>query len=285
MSDLRGGNAAQAEYWEERSSSWIEVEEYTTLVGGPFGRGAMDRLVLEPGFRVLDVGCGTGPTTVELARRVAPGGTALGIDIAPSMLEAARARADREGVDTAEFVVGDAQAYDLGEGTFDAVFSRFGVMFFADPAAAFANLRRAIRDGGRVAFACWQDVFANEWMFVPGTAVVAVTGALPPMPGPGEPGPFSLAHPGHVEQLLHDAGFRSIEVVPHSDQVVVSADRLDMVVEAASRVGAVREAFATNDDPAFHEQLRSAVRAALSERVQDGRLSLNSAALIVTAEA
>jgi ubiquinone/menaquinone biosynthesis C-methylase UbiE len=285
MSDSERGNEVQAEYWEERSSSWIEIEEFTTLVAAPFGRRAMDRLVLEPGLRVLDVGCGTGPTTVELARRVAPGGTALGIDIAPSMLEAARARADREGVDTAEFVAGDAQSDDLGEETFDAVFSQFGVMFFSNPAAAFANFRRAMRDGGRIAFACWQDVFANEWMFVPGSAVVAVTGALPPMPGPGEPGPFSLADPANVEQLLLGVGFRSIEVVPHSEQVVVSADRLEMVVEATSRVGGVREALEANDDPVFHAQLRSAVRAALHERVQDGQLRLGAAALIVTAEA
>jgi ubiquinone/menaquinone biosynthesis C-methylase UbiE len=284
MNDSRADNAGQAEYWEERASSWIEAEDYTTLVTRSFGCRAMDCLALEPGLRVLDVGCGTGPTTTELGRRVAPGGTARGIDIAPSMLVVARARADREGVENAEFVVGDAQCDDLGAGTFDAVFSQFGVMFFSDPAPAFANLRRALRDGGRIAFACWQDVLANEWMFVPGSAVVAVTGKLPPMPGPGEPGPFSLADPAHVEQLLLGAGFRSIEVVPHAEQVVVGADRLDMVVEAASRIGGVREALQTNDDPVFHEQLRSAVRAALLERVKDGQLRLGAAAFIVTAE-
>jgi SAM-dependent methyltransferase len=244
----------------------------------------MDSLALEPGLRVLDVGCGTGPTTTELARRVAPGGTARGIDIAPSMLAAARSRADRDGVQNAEFVVGDAQSDDLGHNTFDAVFSQFGVMFFSDPAAAFANLRRALRDGGRIAFACWQDVFANEWMLVPGSAVVAVTGQLPPMPSPGEPGPFSLADPSRVEQLLLGAGFRSIDVVPHAEQVVVSADRIDMVVAAASRVGSVREALESNDDPAFREQLGAAVRAALVERVTDGQLRLGAAAFIVTAE-
>jgi len=284
VSDPRARNDSQADYWEQRSSSWIAVEEYTTLVTGSFGRAAMDRLALAPGLRVLDVGCGTGPTTTELARRVAPGGAALGIDIAPSMLAAARVRADREGVDNVEFVTGDAQCDDLGDGAFDAVFSQFGVMFFSDPAAAFANLRRALRDGGRIAFACWQNVFANEWMFVPGSAVVAVTGQLPPMPAPGEPGPFSLADPAQVEHLLLGAGFRSIEVVPRTEQVVVSADRVEMVVEAASRVGGVREALETNDDPAFHDQLRSAVRAALAERVHDGQLRLGAAALVVSAE-
>ena len=104
------------------------------------------------------------------------------------------------------------------------------------------------------------------------------------MPGPGEPGPFSLSDPAHVDELLRGAGFQSIEVIPHAEQVVVSADRVEMVVEAASRVGGVREALETSDDPAFHEQLRSAVRAALLERVHDGELRLGAAAFIVTAE-
>ena len=283
MGDPSDGNVAQAEYWERRSSSWIEAENYTTLVTGSFGARAMGHLALESGVRVLDVGCGTGSTTIELARRVAPGGAAVGMDIAPSMLTVARTRAVDKGVDNVEFVVGDAQSDDLGTGTFDAVFSQFGVMFFSDPATAFGNLRGALGDGGRMAFACWQDVFVNEWMLVPGLAVVAVTGALPPMPGPGEPGPFSLADADRVEQVLLEAGFESIEVAPHAEQVVVGADRMEMVVEAACRVGAVREAFEANDDPEFHEELRSAVRAALLERVQDGQLRLGAAALIVTA--
>ena len=276
------GNAAQGEYWERRSSSWIEAEDYITLVTGSFGRRAMECLALEPGRRVLDVGCGTGSTTIELARRVSPGGTAVGIDIAPSMLKAARSRAESQGVDTVEFVVGDAQSGDLGRGTFDAVFSQFGVMFFSDPAAAFANLRRALSDRGRIAFACWQDVFANEWMFVPGSAVLAVTGELPALPGPGEPGPFSLADPDHIERLLLGAGFTSIEMRAAAEEVVVGSDQIEMVVEAACRVGAVREAFEKNADPAFHELLRSAVRNALLERVEDGQLGLGAAAHVVT---
>ena len=285
MSDSDGSNAGQAEYWEARAPSWIAAEDFTSMVTGSFGRRALDRLAPEPGFRVLDVGCGTGPSTMELARRVAPGGSVLGLDVAPSMLTAACARADREGVDNTEFAVGDAQSDHLGTGTFDAVFSQFGVMFFADPAAAFANLRNATRPDGRIASACWQELFANEWMFVPGSAVVAVTGQLPPMPGPGAPGPFSLCEPGHVEHLLREAGYGSIEVTPESDEVVVSADRLEMVIEAASRVGAVREALEANPDPGFHEEVRSAVRAALLERVHDGELRLGAAAFVVTAAA
>jgi SAM-dependent methyltransferase len=277
-----GGNVEQAAYWEGRSSSWIEAEDYTTLVTGPFGRRAMETLALEPGQAVLDVGCGTGPTTVEVGRRVAPGGDVLGVDIAPSMLEVARDRATREGVDNVQFRAGDAQVDDFG--VFDAVLSQFGVMFFADPAAAFANLRRSVRPGGRLAFACWQDVLLNEWMFVPGAAVMSVTGQLPPTPPPGAPGPFSLSDASRTEDLLAGAGFGSIEIVPHSDQVVVGEDQVDMVVQSASRVGAVREALEANPDPVFGAEVEAAVRAALVERVQDGQLRLGSAAFVVSAQ-
>ncbi|WP_436794984.1 class I SAM-dependent methyltransferase [Actinospongicola halichondriae] len=284
MGDLRG-NAGQAEYWEARSPEWIQAEDFTTLVAASFGRRAMDGLGLDAGQRVLDVGCGTGPTTTELARRVAPGGTVLGVDIAPSMLVAARTRAEKEGVGNVEFAVGDVETDDLGTGSFDAVFSHFGVMFFADPGAAFANIRTALREGGRLGFVCWQDVFANEWMLIPGSAAMSVTGELPPMPGPGEPGPFSLSDPAHVEALLQGAGFRAIDVVPHAEHVIVDEDRLGDWADASCRVGAVREALERTDDPAIQSDIRAAVRSALSERVVDGELRLGTAALVVTAEA
>ena len=248
MTDTEGLNAAQAAYWEERSASWGEVETYTASMMGPFGERAMDRLALAPGQRVLDVGCGAGPTTVELARRVAPGGAVVGVDISPSMIERARARARDEHVDV-EFMVGDVQVYDLGESSFDAAYSRFGVMFFADPVAAFTNIRRALRDGGRLAFACWQPMAANEWMRVPGEAVTMVTGVAPP-PRPDEPGPFLLSDPDRTEQILDAAGFQFIEVAPESGHLDVGFDRLDFAVDVSLRIGAIREAVAVNDDPA-----------------------------------
>jgi SAM-dependent methyltransferase len=283
MTDTEGLNAAQAAYWEERSASWGEVETYTSSMMGPFGQRAMDRLALAPGQRVLDIGCGAGPTTVELARRVAPGGAVVGIDISPSMIERARDRARDEHVDV-EFVVGDAQVHDLGEGTFDAAYSRFGVMFFADPVAAFTNIHRALRDGGRLAFACWQAMAANEWMRVPGEAVTLVTGVAPP-PRRDEPGPFLLSDPARTEQILEAAGFRSIEITPESGHLDVGVDRLDFAVDVSLRIGAIREAVTANDDPAFREQLRAAVRTKLEDHVHDGRLVLGSAGYVVTAAA
>ncbi len=278
-------NREQAAYWESRAASWIDAEGYTALVGGPFGRAAIEALGPAPGWRVLDVGCGTGPTTVELARRVAPGGSVLGVDIAPSMLDAARDRARREGVDGVAFRVADAQTHELADGEFDAVFSQFGVMFFEDPAVAFANLRGSLRDGGRLAFVCWQELFANEWMFVPGAAALAVTGGPPSLPGPGQPGPFSLCEQAMVADVLESAGFVDVDVSPVVDRVDLPASRLDDAVDASCGVGAAREALEATPDPELRNEIRRAVRDALAERVTDGRIRLRAAAHLVTAGA
>jgi SAM-dependent methyltransferase len=157
-------------------------------------------------------------------------------------------------------------------------------MFFADTAAAFANIRRSLAPGGRFAFACWQPVVANEWMFIPGAAVVTVTGQLPPMPGLDEPGPFLLSDPERVRSLLDAAGFTGIDVTPLAQTVVVPADRVDEFAAHTRRIGPVREALRTADaDTAA--RIEAAVRAALHEKVADGRLELSAGALIVTATA
>jgi SAM-dependent methyltransferase len=253
------------------------------MVGGGFGTAAIDALAPVPGSRVLDVGCGTGPTTIDLARRVAPTGSVLGVDIAPSMIESARDRARRDGVGGVEFRVADAQVHRLDEGAFDAAFSQFGVMFFVDPVAAFANICRSLRDGGQLAFACWQDLFANEWMFVPGAAALGAAGVAPSLPGPGEPGPFSLCDPTVVSDVLTAGGFTDVVVSPMSFTVEVPADRLGEAAEAACAVGVARQVLDATSDPESQDAIRKAAHDALAEKVSDGWLLLASAAHIVTA--
>ena len=277
-------NEEQAAYWEDRTASWLAAERHTARVSGLFGPLAIDRLRLQPGERVLDIGCGSGPTTVELARQVAPEGEAVGADIAPGMIAAARQRAESDGVANTLFVVADAQTTALDGAPFDAAFSRFGVMFFADAEQAFANIRASLVPGGRLAFVCWRELLANEWMLVPGSAVVAVTGELPPMPGPGEPGPFSLAEPGRVEAVLAAAGFNAIEVEAADDEVVLRADELESWVELAQAVGPVRQALMEADDE-LRARVLDGVREALRARVVDGQLRLSASAWLVTATA
>jgi SAM-dependent methyltransferase len=279
---MADGNREQAEFWEDRAASWIAGETHSEMVNGRFGQRAMERLEAFPGERILDIGCGSGPTAVELARRVAPEGSVLGVDIAETMIQAAKARAEAEGIGNIEFRVADAQVDDLGDAAFDAAFSRFGVMFFSDPAVAFANILRSLRPGGRLAFACWQDLVANEWMFVPGAAVVSVTGVVPPMPAPGEPGPFSLAPEGRAESLLATAGFTEIVVEPCVETLAFPENEMDAFIDMSSKLGPVHQALKDADD-GERSRVLSAVRTALEDKVVDGELRLGASTWVITA--
>jgi SAM-dependent methyltransferase len=277
-------NEEQAQFWSELAPTWLELQDDLEEVSELPGLLAMDRLPLGPGQAVVDLGCGGGRTTLELASRVSPGGKAVGVDIAPELVAGGRERAARLGVDNVEFVHADVQAEDLGEAVFDAAFSRFGVMFFADPVVAFANVRRALRPGGVLSFVCWQNVFENEWMLVPGMAVASVTGSLPPLPAPGEPGPFSLADPDRVQSVLAGADFDRIDVMPHADAVVRAEDRIADVARISTRVGAAREALRDADDDTRRRAVE-AVEAALRARVENGQVSASRAVWLVTARA
>lgn len=275
-------NDQQARFWSDLAPTWIRLESDLEEISKLPGLIAMDRLELAPGQRVLDIGCGGGSTTLELGARVAPSGKATGVDIAPEMLAYARERAARLGAGNIDFVHADAQLDSLGESAFDAAYSRFGVMFFSDVVAAFANIRSALRPGGRLAFVCWQNALENEWMLVPTMAVMSVTGSPPPMPEPGQPGPFSLADPDRVRSVLAAAGFEGIGVAPHTDAVVTREDRIPDVARRSTQVGAAREALRDAGDDTRRRAVE-AVEAALRDRVEHGEVRVSRSVWVVTA--
>lgn len=277
-------NNEQAEFWAQLAPTWIELEDRLELVGGPPGRAAMDRLNLAAGQRVVDLGCGTGQTTLELASRVAPDGEVLGVDIADEMLAHARARAAGLGITNVDFIHADVQVHNLGQGRFDAAYSRFGVMFFADPVAAFANIHKALRPGGLLSFVSWQSVFDNEWMLIPGAAVASVTGSLPQMPDPEEPGPFSLADPHRIRSVLGAARFQRVEVTPHNDLVVTTEEQIPEVAMTSIRVGAAREALKDADDDTRARAV-VAVEDALRSRLKDGEVRASRGVWLVVSHA
>ena len=273
------GNEEQARYWSEVAPGWVEAEQRTELIGGAPGRLAMDRLDLRPGLRLLDIGCGTGGTTVELALRTSPGGTAVGLDIAPGMLARARERAKSAAV---ELLHGDAQQLDLGASSFDAAFSRFGVMFFDDATKAFANVRRALRPGGRLAFVCWRGLDRNDWMRIPATAATSVLGAPLSVPHGDGPGPFSLANPDRIRSVLGSAGFRDIDVSPQNDRLSFPVARVPEFAVDSTAHGAVREALRSADE-ATCSRVQAAIEAALVAEVDDGQVHLSRGFHVVTA--
>jgi SAM-dependent methyltransferase len=212
-------NAQQREYWNsEEAAQWVDAEARYDEMLAPFTTALLEAAPPARDSTLLDVGCGTGGTTLAAAR-LAAGGTVLGIDISRPMIEAARQRADREGITNARFEVRDAQVDPFEPGT-DLALSRFGVMFFDDPAAAFTNLRRAVAPGGRVAFVCWQPLFVNEWMTVPALAVAEHI-PLPEPPAPGTPGPFSLGDADLVRSILDAAGFTGVTIAPFETSLLL----------------------------------------------------------------
>ena len=283
MSEQTAANAEQAEYWAQRAPAWMAFEQTFEHVSGPLGRQAMDVLALAPGMHVLDIGCGTGGTTLELAERVAPGGSVLGVDISPPLLEQARAKAAAAGAE-ATFADADAQTEDLGEQRFDAAYSRFGVMFFADPVGAFANIRRSLKAGATLSFVAWREVFANEWILVPAMATIAALGVTPEPPVPDEPGPFALADPDRVRRLLTEAGFGAVEVRPQADAVTFEEERIPALAEASTRMGLVSDLLDEAGEGRRREVVE-AIEAALRERATGGVVSFGRAALLVTARA
>ena len=158
-------NAQQIEYWNELSGpKWVTFADTINAQLEPIGLEAMDRADVRPGQRVLDVGCGCGQTSVELGRRVGDTGEVLGVDISGPMLDDAQRRAAEAGAGHVHFSQADAQTVTIEPGGFDLLFSRFGVMFFEDSAAAFSNLRRALAADGQLCFVCWQEIARNPWM-------------------------------------------------------------------------------------------------------------------------
>ena len=204
-------NRAQREYWSgEGPRQYQDHTDTNEALFAPFGQAMLDAARLQPGECVLDVGCGHGTSTFEAAERVAPSGRAVGVDISAAMLEPAHQRVTAAGLDNVELMQADAQVHGFDAGSFDVVISRFGTMFFDDTEAAFANLARALRPGGRLVFVCWQDPLKSEWVAVAVGAAVATLGRAPDLGPPGAPGPFALADSDRLTQLLTAGGFRDV---------------------------------------------------------------------------
>ena len=205
---VAASNTAQLAAWDgSEGEFWAaHADRYDDAVAAYHG-ALLDLAAIGQGDRVLDIGCGTGQTTRDAAR-LAAAGSALGVDLSSAMLAVARTRAEHEGVRNASFLHADVQVHSFEPTSFDLAISRTGTMFFGDPAAAYANIARALRPEGRLALAVWQAQPENEWF-------TAFTGALAagrelPAPPPNAPHPFSMSDPDRVSELLGIAGFDDV---------------------------------------------------------------------------
>jgi SAM-dependent methyltransferase len=279
--DPQGQNADQISFWNGPAGErWAREQGVLDRAFAPFTVRLLAGASLGPGQRALDVGCGCGTTTLAIAEAVGPVGAVVGIDVSDPMLQHARARS--AGRTNVEYVRADASTHPF-EAEFDVAISRFGVMFFRDPTAAFANVRSALRPGAHIAFACWRTVADNEWVRVP--YEVAIRYVLPdPPPGPEEPGPFSLGDRARIERILAESGFSGVSIAPFDAETVVSEEGLDAAVEFAMNHGPTGRLL--RDAPA---DAKGCVREALAARLRPfahrDRIAMGGATWIVSASA
>lgn len=270
--------ATQSELWNGPSgNAWVENQELLDRLLAPFASLLLEALPPRSSARVLDVGCGTGATTLAVARHV--GAECVGIDISAPMLEVARARAGSEGV-PARFVCADAQSYDFGPECFDALVSRFGVMFFDRPGAAFANLRGATRANGTLRFIAWRGPEENPYMTTAERAAAPFLPGLPPR-RPDAPGQFAFASPLRIRQVLEEGGWGEIDIRPLDVPCAFPEDELLTYVTRLGPVGAMLE----SADAATRARVIAALRPAFDPYVRDGQVRFTAACWCVDARA
>jgi SAM-dependent methyltransferase len=270
-------NAAQADRWGGAAGRhWVEHEADYDRQLEEFDAALIHAAQLDAGSQVLDVGCGTGTTSIGAGRHARQ---VLGIDLSPVMIERARVRAARHA--NVDFQVADAQTAVL-ETRFDVIISRFGLMFFADPRAAFENLRHALAPGGRLVTVCWQSLDRNDWMRVPGEALARVV-PVGDLAEPGQPGPFSLGSADELTNLLGATGWGDVTVDGLTFPVPVGGARsLDDAVEFVRGGNLGRSALA-GVSPTVERRALRCVRDALAPYMTADGVLLPSAAWLVRA--
>ncbi len=275
-------NADQVAYWNsDVGQNWATFQDEIDAMFAPLTQVVLDRAAARLGENVVDIGCGCGATVIELARRVGPQGSVLGVDVSAVML--ARAAERIVGLHPARLIEADASTHPFAR-TANLVFSRFGVMFFDDPVAAFANIRQALAPGGRLVMAVWRPLADNDWANVP------LGAALPHLPpqapsDPHAPGPFAFADPNRVGGILAEAGFSAIAVDSHDTTIVMGGPgEAALAAARAMRIGPVARAVRDADQPS-HDAAEAAIRAEFTRRQGPDGVVLGGAIWLISAAA
>jgi SAM-dependent methyltransferase len=275
------GAADQAAYWNGPGGRrWTGRGETPDAVFAPIAEMLYARARVSPGERVIDVGCGCGATTLEIAARVGVAGRVVGLDVSAPMIARARERAGA--TSAVEFILADATTHRFAPGWANLLFSRFGLTFFADPVLSFANLRKGLARGGRTAFACWREAKRNPWQMIPLKAACRHAPRLPDL-GPEDPGPFSFADERRVRRILSSAGFEKIALTPVDLELDIAAGGgLEAALAASQQIGAAARALEGQPDDLRAAALAE-IRAALAPLQRGMSVPLGAAIWIVEA--
>ena len=279
-------NEQQTEFWSGSGGEyWVVNQQQMDTMLQPLGEQALARLDLGNVRHLLDIGCGTGSTTLDIATRLSDGARVTGADLSVPMTDYARSRLAPAGLTNADFMTCDLQIDQLEADVFDAAFSRFGVMFFDQPVTGFSNIRTAMKSGAPLAFVCWQPPSENLWH----SLAVATAKQFIEMPAPPErraPGPFAFAETDYVSGILTDAGFGDIVIEPHTQTVeLFSGQDVRSAAENFARINPIISAFVTEAGEDKTEPLIDGLAQALAPYHKDGALHFPSATWLVSARA
>jgi SAM-dependent methyltransferase len=278
MNTARQTNEEQAALWNGVAGhAWVEMQTLLDQVMKPFERLLADAVAERRPARVLDVGCGTGATTIAAARVVGSGSSCLGVDVSEPMIELARTRAERERV-RAEFVRADAQTHAFEPSAFDMFISRFGVMFFDDPTAAFANLRRGATRDAELQCLAWRGHAENPFMLVAERAAAPLLPNIPPR-DPNAPGQFAFADPQRVARILGDSGWIDVEMQPVDVSCRFPANELVRWFTQLGPLGRVLH----EADASTRNRVIESVRSAYDPYLHDDEIRFDAAAWLVVA--
>ncbi len=275
-------NSEQIAEWNGAlGQRWVAKQQETDRIVAPFGDAALKAAAPQSGERVIDIGCGCGDTSIEIARIVGPAGSVLGIDVSEPMLEVARAHSALANCAHLAFCEGDASEAALPANT-DLLFSRFGVMFFSQPSPAFSHLRKSLRTGGRCVFVCWRAPRDNPWAMTPLSAARMAMGVTPPPADPDAPGPFAFADGERLRGILSGAGFGGIDVQRFDAAIALGATP-HAAAESAVQIGPVSRLVREMGAEHLPVILDAVERPLAPLAAPDGHVSLNGSTWIVSA--
>ena len=276
-------NVKQKEFWSGAGGDvWVNKQKEMDIMLNPLGQRAIDKLDLSNGKRILDIGCGCGATTLEIAKMI-PEGKIIGVDISEPMLNQARKDALEMSLSNTEFVVQDVQTDEISEDAFDIAFSRFGVMFFEDSYEAFKNINNSLKIGGQLSFVCWQEPLLNPWQSLSIQVIKQFIDL--PAPPPTSPGPFAFEDKSYIADILDRSNFKEINIDDNQEEIVMfSGKTLKEASEDYLTINPVVTEMLKNSPKELKEEILEALIIKFSDFHEDHGLVFPSATWIVTAK-
>ena len=276
-------NIKQRQFWSGAGGDvWVNKQREMDIMLNPLGDRVIERLDLKSDAKIIDIGCGCGATTLEIAKKITQG-EILGVDISEPMLDKATETAKEMSLSNISFEVKDVQMDVMPQNYFDIAFSRFGVMFFEDPFEAFKNIHSSLKEDGLLSFVCWQNASLNPWQSL---SIQVIKEFLDlPAPAPKSPGPFAFEDKTYLEEILRESGFKGLETLDNQEDIVMfSGKSIREACEDYLTINPVVTEMLKNSKPELTEEILEALVIKFSNFHQNDGLLFPSATWIVTAK-